>query len=86
MLVNDSTAYVQCATTGFGIVQVPGLLVERFLEEGSLVEVLADYRPPARPVSLVYPSKAYLTPQLKAFIAWVQLHFRDIAPKWLQIS
>lgn len=36
MLVNDASAYVQCGRAGFGVIQVPGLLVDRYLKDGDL--------------------------------------------------
>lgn len=84
LLVNDSTAYVLCAKAGFGVIQAPGLLVDSHLSDGSLVEVLKGYRPPARPVSLVYPTRAHVAPQVRAFSAWLQQHFMTIEPKWLE--
>lgn len=83
MLVSDASAYVQCARAGFGVIQVPGLLVDRYLRDGSLVEVLGSFRPAARPVSLVYPSRAHLAPPLKAFAEWVSEHVATLDPRWL---
>lgn len=84
MLVNDSTAYVQCGRAGFGVIQVPGLLVDRDIKDGALTAVLEEYRPLARPVSLVYPSRSYLAPQLKAFADWIQVNLGSVDPEWLR--
>lgn len=84
ILVDDSTAYVQCALTGFGIVQVPGLLVDRYLGDGSLVEVLAPFRPSSKPVSLLYPTRNFVAPQIRAFIEWLQNDFVQMEPRWLE--
>ncbi|MGN6482667.1 MAG: LysR substrate-binding domain-containing protein [Luteibacter sp.] len=84
ILVDDSTAYVQCALAGFGIVQVPGLLVDKYLRDGSLVEVLSSYRPLPKPVSILYPSRTFVAPQIRAFIEWLQLTFVSMDPAWLE--
>jgi LysR family transcriptional regulator for bpeEF and oprC len=84
ILVNDSTAYVLCAKAGFGLIQVPGLLVDRYLKDGTLIEVLAGYRPAARPISLVYPTRSYTPPQVRAFYEWLRQHFMAIEPVWLE--
>lgn len=84
MLVNDASAYVQCARSGFGLIQVPGMLVDRYLREGTLVEVLTQYRPAPRPVSLVYPSREHVPPPLRAFSDWLQGHFLAIDRRWLE--
>lgn len=83
MLVNDASAYVQCARSGFGLIQVPGILVDRYLRDGTLVEVLADFRPAPRPVSLVYPSRSHVPPALRAFSDWLRQHFVTIDHTWL---
>ena len=84
MLVSDAAAYVQCARSGFGLIQVPGILVDRYLRDGTLVEVLAQYRPAPRPVSLVYPSRSHVAPPLRVFSDWLQQHFLAIDRTWLE--
>ena len=84
MLVNDASAYVQCARSGFGLIQVPGILVDRYLRDGTLTEVLTKFRPAPRPVSLVYPSRSHVPPPLRAFSEWLQQHFLAIDRTWLE--
>ncbi len=81
--VNDASAYVQCARAGFGVIQVPGMLVDHYLRDGTLVEVLKDFRPASLPVSLVYPSRSHVPPPLWAFSDWLQQHFPGIDRTWL---
>ncbi|CAG9273688.1 Transcriptional regulator, LysR family [Paraburkholderia unamae] len=69
--VNESNAYVRCGVAGFGLIQVPGILVERQLAEGALVEVLAPCRPTPWPVSLLYPSRQYVSPRVRLFSQWL---------------
>lgn len=80
--VNESNAYVQCAVAGFGIVQAPGIAVETFLASGELVEVLETHRPRPRLVSVLYPSRTHLAPQVDAFVDWLKEHFPVLHPKW----
>ena len=60
--VNESNAYVECGVAGFGILQAPGITLDRFLADGNLVEVLRPYRPHPRSVSVLYPSRSHLPP------------------------
>ncbi|MBG0512124.1 LysR family transcriptional regulator [Agrobacterium sp. MOPV5] len=83
ILVNDSHAYVECGVAGFGIVQVPGIIVDRYLNDGRLKEILSPYRPTPRPVSVLYPSKQYLAPQVRIFIDWIQARFAALNGQWL---
>jgi len=41
------------------------------LREGSLVEILAKWRPPSYPFHVVYPRNRYLTHRLRVFIDWL---------------
>lgn len=80
--LNESNAYVQCGVAGFGIVQAPGITVETFLAHGELVEVLREFRPRPRPVSVLYPSRTHLAPQVDAFVNWLKEHIPRLHPNW----
>ena len=80
--VNESNAYVQCGVAGFGLLQAPGITVETLLASGELVEVLKPFRPRARPVSVLYPSRTHLAPQVNAFVDWLKEHFPVLHPGW----
>ena len=82
--VNESNAYVECGVAGFGILQAPGITLDRYLTDGSLVEVLRDYRPRPRPISLLYPSKSHLAPQVHIFVDWVREQFPLLYGRWLE--
>jgi LysR family transcriptional regulator for bpeEF and oprC len=82
--VNESNAYVQCGVAGFGILQAPGITLDRYLADGSLVEVLEDYRPRPRSVSVLYPSKSRLAPQVEAFVEWLGEGFAAAYARWLE--
>ena len=82
--VNESNAYVQCGLAGFGIIQAPGITVDAFLASGELVEVLQSYRPAQRRVSVLYPSRTHLAPQVHAFADWLREHFPALHPTWFE--
>lgn len=71
VLVNDSEAFIACAVAGLGMVQAIGAGVVEHLEAGRLVEVLPDLRTVRRPVSIMYPNRQHLAPQVRAFIDWI---------------
>lgn len=56
LLFNDGEAIVEAARLGLGLCQVPDIMVDGELTSGRLVEVLADCRPDAAPISVIYPS------------------------------
>jgi LysR family transcriptional regulator for bpeEF and oprC len=82
--VNESNAYVHCGLAGFGIIQAPGITVDAFLASGELIEVLQPFRPARRKVSVLYPSRTHLAPQVHAFADWLREHFPALHPKWFK--
>lgn len=83
VMVNDSDAFIECALTGFGLIQVPGISVSRHLQTGALEPVLQQLAVPRKPVSVLYPSRRYLSPQVRAFIAWISALFKTSQNPWL---
>jgi len=69
--VNDSTAYVDCALQGFGLIQAARFMVIRHLESGELVEVLPQWTPAPMPISVVYLQNRHLSPRVRVFVDWV---------------
>jgi LysR family transcriptional regulator for bpeEF and oprC len=82
--VNEANAYVQCGIAGFGMIQLPGVMVDTQLKNGSLVEVLSEFRPPAKPVSLLYPTRTHVAPQVNAFADWLVTRFPQLGAKWVE--
>lgn len=67
-LFNEGEAIVAAAAEGAGIAQVPDYMAAAHLQSGRLVEVLAPYRPPELPISLVYPSSRQAAPRVRALV------------------
>ncbi|MBV7567597.1 LysR family transcriptional regulator [Pseudomonas sp. PDM27] len=68
MLINSSAGLHQAARTGMGIVMMPDALVEQDLKEGKLLALMPDYRPPSRPMHLVYAQDRHRLPKLRRFV------------------
>lgn len=77
--VRQADAYHACCKRGLGLIQVPRYHIERELAEGSLVEVLAEFRPPPMPVSVLYPASRQLAPRVRVFIDWVVERMQAVA-------
>ncbi|OCR25918.1 transcriptional regulator [Pseudomonas syringae] len=82
--VTESNAYVQCGVAGFGILQAPGIAVDQYLASGALVEILKPYRPLPRPITVLYPSRKHLAPQVEVFLDWLQEQFPKLHSQWLE--
>jgi DNA-binding transcriptional LysR family regulator len=66
--LNDGEGMVRAACEGLGLIQVPDLIAQDAVEAGLLREVLAAYRPPPMPISVVFPSSRHMPPRLRVFI------------------
>ncbi|MGK5077557.1 LysR substrate-binding domain-containing protein [Janthinobacterium sp. HLX7-2] len=77
MAVNNGESYVAACEAGYGIVQVPHYHVARQLQEGELVELLPQYRPPDLTITALYPHHRHMTPRLRVFIDWLATLFQN---------
>ncbi len=72
---NDIALLCDAAMRGLGIALLPESLVAPHVERGALAQVLADVVGAEMQIALVYPERAFLPPQVRAFIdavvAWV---------------
>ncbi|ENX18414.1 hypothetical protein F895_00029 [Acinetobacter sp. CIP 64.2] len=75
--VNGAHTYSAAAEQGFGIIQVPRYAHLQQIENGQLCPVLPQYTVPSLPVSLLYPSKTWVSPRQRVFIEWIIQLFKD---------
>lgn len=69
--INESNAHLAAAVAGMGIIQTFRYSVGELIEAGSLVAILATWRPPHYPFYVVYPQNRHVTQRLRVFIAWL---------------
>lgn len=69
--VNETGLYIKMCLEGFGLAQLAENIVTGHLQEGRLIEVLADWQPPSVPVTLLYPHQRFLSPAVRAFADWI---------------
>jgi DNA-binding transcriptional LysR family regulator len=74
LAINSYIGMRRAALRGLGMARLPRYLVADELHGGRLVELMPDWRLPATPVSLVYPSREHLP--LRARV------FRDFVIDW----
>lgn len=73
----SSTAIRSLAARGLGLAQVPRFVVAAELAEGSLVEVLADYRGEPLAIHAVYPQPPPLPPKVRAFMDFLKARLAE---------
>ncbi len=80
---NDLALLCDAALRGLGIALLPRLLVHRHLKSGELVHVLAGVIRGEARISIVYPERELVPPQVRAFIdavvAWHPERFDEAA-------
>ena len=67
-VVNDGEGLVSAACAGLGLTQVPDLIANDAVKAGLLEEVLALYRPPPMPISVVFATRRNMPLRLRVFI------------------
>jgi DNA-binding transcriptional LysR family regulator len=76
--VTTADAAIAAAVAGLGVTRVLSYQVAAALEQGLLTRVLADFEPPAVPVSLVYPGQGRLPMKTRAFIDFASARIRSL--------
>lgn len=71
LAVNDTVAYVECALNGHGLIRIADYLAAPLIENGSIREVLADFRSEPVPIFALYPPSRHLSPPVRIFLDWV---------------
>lgn len=66
--LNDSRVMCECAIQGMGIVKLHDYIVDDAIKDGSLVEILSEYREKEQSVYLYYQQSRYLKPKIRRFI------------------
>lgn len=69
--VNNTDAYASACVAGLGIIQVPRMGKLRWLEQGSLVEVLPAHTCQPMPVSLVHAHARNVPKRVRAVLAFL---------------
>ncbi|MCZ0619693.1 LysR substrate-binding domain-containing protein, partial [Escherichia coli] len=65
--VNETGLYIRLCLEGFGLAQLAENVISENLQQGKLIEVLADWQPPSVPVTILYPHQHFLSPAVRAF-------------------
>lgn len=66
--INDSRALCDCAIAGMGIVSLHDYIVADAINDGQLVEILAEFQMPRQSIYLYYQQSRYLQPKIRRFI------------------
>jgi DNA-binding transcriptional LysR family regulator len=71
IVVNNVEAYRAACLAGLGLIQVPRLPVQSFIDRGLLVEVLPKFQMEPMPITLLYPHRRNLPMRVQIFMTWL---------------
>lgn len=72
MCSNNGEVLRDAAIRGLGIVLLPEFIVQQSLEQGSLQEILVDYRPQALSLWVMYPTNRHLSTKVQLLTTFLQ--------------
>lgn len=79
--VNSGQAVRRAVLQGLGVALCPTFIVGEDLREDRLVRVLRHLEGPSVPISVVYPSRRFVPPKVRAWIEYVSDAWKD-PPPW----
>ncbi len=76
LLTNSVFALRASALAGIGVTLLPTYFIQDEIESGKLVELLAEYGAPRRPIYILYPHARYLPLKTRLFIDFLRAYVR----------
>ncbi|OON62500.1 LysR family transcriptional regulator [Massilia sp. KIM] len=83
-ITDDLTALRQAALHGVGIAQLPCMVVEEQLKDGTLVDIMPGWAPKSGIAHAVFPSRRGLLPSVRLLIDFLVKHYprvSDVRPE-----
>ena len=65
---NDTSAMLECAYRGLGIVKLHEFMAAEAIAKGRLVEILGDYSAPLEPIYMYYKKEKIIQPKIRCFV------------------
>lgn len=73
MQVNSMDYVCLLAAQGFGMAAINKIVALPYVQKGELVEILQDYKLSFPDIYAVYPSRKFISPNVRAFIDYIKL-------------
>jgi len=81
MIATNGELLRDAAVAGLGVLKIPRFIVYKNIKDGSLIELLPDYRWEALALYAVYPPTRYLSARARAYIDFLAERFKG-TPYW----
>ena len=75
---NEATALLQAALAGGGLALQPTYLANPHLADGTLIQVLPDWKLPDMAIYALYPSRKHLSPAVRALLDFLVARFKTV--------
>ena len=82
MHTNSGDTLRDAALAHQGVILQPSFLVGKDLTEGSLIELMPEYRSIEFGIYAVYPTRKHVSAKVRAMIEFLATHFAESAPSW----
>jgi len=69
--VNDANALLAAGVAGLGIVRIPALVAQPYLDAGKLIPILRDWSMETVAVSVVFAPNRHLSARMRVFVDWL---------------
>ncbi|MBS1228347.1 MAG: transcriptional regulator, LysR family [Proteobacteria bacterium] len=79
---NNGDTCRAAALANQGIILQPTFLVGKDLSEGTLVELMPEYRARNLGIYAVYPTRKHVSAKVRALIDFLTAHFSQLGPSW----
>lgn len=66
--INDAQSMLKCALNGLGIIRIHNYIAEEALRKHQLIEVLAKYKEPEKPIYVFYRQQRFVQPKIRSFL------------------
>lgn len=77
LTANEATALLHAALNGAGLAIQPTYLVNRYIKSGELKPVLPDWKPSDMNIYVLYSSRKYMSPTVRALIDYLSHYFAN---------
>ena len=71
---NNGLGLVDAALKGLGIVQLPDYYIKNYIEDGTLITLLDNYREPDEGIWALYPQNRNLSPKIRLLVDYLLEH------------
>lgn len=69
--LNDAQAMLKCTLEGLGFIKIFNYFVEEHIKNGRLIEILKEYREPAKSLYIFYRQQKFLPLKIRLFIDFI---------------